>query len=112
MIALETNFTAKFTVGSENVVTLCRMETMPLGSQYSAVNGIQLPTHLACQSPQMTNHGVGSVAFSANGQDYSVNIPYESTELLDLFRISPRCGPLQGQNTVKLFGSGFGSSQD
>jgi hypothetical protein len=39
MISLDTNFTAKFTVGNETVVTLCRMETMPLGSQYSAANG-------------------------------------------------------------------------
>ena len=56
----------------------------------------------------MTNHGLGTVAFSANGQDYSGSLPYESTELLDVFRILPRCGPLGGKNTVKLIGSGFG----
>ena len=42
------NFTAKYTVAGETVIAICRMETVPLGSQYDITSGQTKPTHIAC----------------------------------------------------------------
>jgi len=32
VLGLNTNFTAKFTIGNEVAIVICRLETLPLGS--------------------------------------------------------------------------------
>lgn len=71
MFAKHANFTCRFTLGDTQVVTLGRMETIPLGSSY-AKNGetAPLPDHVVCPSAKFPNSGQGKLEISANGVDY------------------------------------------
>jgi hypothetical protein len=44
---------------------------------------------------------------SVNGQDYQGDFNFAFFEAIDLFRIAPMSGPVDGNTKVKLFGTGF-----
>lgn len=74
LFAKHSNFTCRFTVGNRTVVTLGRMEKMPLGASYSS-NGEEgpLPDYVVCPSPKVPSAGKGKLEISANGVDYEGN---------------------------------------
>ena len=71
MFAKYANFTCRFTLHDIQVVTIGRMETIPLGSSY-AKNGEKapLPDHVVCPSAKLPISGLGKLDVSANGVDY------------------------------------------
>ena len=85
------NFTCRFTLGEKQVVTIGRMETLPLGASYSRNGEPQpLPDHVVCPSAKMTGVGLGKLQISANGVDYDESgFSFEFQEAADLFRIAP-----------------------
>lgn len=100
------NLTCRFTFGDEVVVVPARLETADIGGLYHGTDGP--PTHVSCPSPHgLHNRGEGKVEVSLNGVDYGGSFVFISTEPVDVFRISPLCGPKQGRNQLHLYGSGF-----
>ena len=104
------NFTCKFTLGEDELVTQGRMERIPLGSFYQRTfTRENLPTHIICPSPQMDGKGgSGRVQISPNGVDYTgEGFPFELTPPADIYRVAPQSGPIPGESKVKLIGGGF-----
>ena len=67
-----------------------------------------------CQSPKFDNiTGKSSLKVSINGYDYSEN-GYEIllTDPINIYKIEPPCGPVQGETPVTIYGSGFEDSPD
>ena len=103
------NFSCRFTSsdGKKVVYTKAKMERDPIGSTEG------LPTHLKCTSPMWHGADPGArLDFSVNGMDYTGGYTYVFTESLDLYRIVPMSGPLKGNTTVRLYGSGYNSSKE
>jgi len=88
------------------------METLPLGALYDTDNSNDKPTHISCSTPATHNSGAGSLAISANGQDYTGSMGYEFNTALELYKLQPQCGPLDGNTNVKLIGSGFDAQKN
>ena len=106
------NFTCRFTLGDKQVVTIGRMETLPLGSSYSR-NGesAPLPDHVVCPSAKMPGVGIGKLQISANGVDYDESgFSFEFQEAADLFRIAPQSGPKETGGKIKIIGGGLKST--
>lgn len=98
------NITCKFTSQdkSKTVVTQGYMVTVP----YTQEEGKQ-PDHIKCRSPVWGNAEAANLEISVNNQDYKVNFQFTFTEPLDLLRIAPMAGPVEGKTQVKLYGQGF-----
>lgn len=95
------NFTCKYTIGDETVVKLGRMETKVAGGMYAnnAGDDSSYPSMVSCESPNnIHNIGEGKLEISTNGgADYSdKHFQFTITEIVDVFRIAPKCGPTQG----------------
>ena len=66
-----------------------------------------------CQSPKWNEVGKSKVRISLNGYDYSdTAFNMDFTEPIELYRIEPPCGPVQGKTQVKLYGTGFKEEKD
>ena len=100
------NFTCRFEVDGVVISTLARMERVPLGS-LDGVNMTNTPNAVFCDTPVMYHVGKGKVSLTLNGQDSFGDFPFEFTESLELYRISPQCGPIDGHTAAKLMGKGF-----
>lgn len=116
MFAKHSNFTCRFTVGTDVYVTRARMETMPLGSRYendevSSEKRI-LPTHVLCASPRVQKPGTGTMDISINSYDYSGNFKYTFSPPVDVYRISPASGPENEKTRVQMVGTGFMENKD
>lgn len=89
------------------------METSVQGGLYdgsSESDEKDLPVMVACESPKgIHNRGKGKLWISINGgADYSTkSFNFDITDSADVFRISPQCGPKEGNTQVRLYGSGF-----
>ena len=103
------NFTCRFTLGDKQVVTIGRMETLPLGASYSRNGEPQpLPDHVVCPSAKMPGVGLGKLQISANGVDYDENgFSFDFQEAADLFRIAPQSGPKETGGKIKVIGGGL-----
>ena len=110
------NFTCRFTVGDEVFVTAARMETMPFGSRYDndelPDGQKKLPTHVLCASPRVKKAGQGKLDISPNGQDYTGNFKYSFTDQVDVYRLSPACGPKDATSKIQFIGTGFRDNQE
>ena len=53
-----------------------------------------------------------SLDISANGADYSGGFKFVFTNNIEIFRISPLCGPNEGGTDVRLIGTGFMANED
>jgi len=110
------NFTCRFTVGDQVYVTDARMETMPFGSRYDndelPDGQKKLPTHVLCASPRVSKAGQGKLDISPNGQDYTGNFKYSFTDQVDVYRLSPACGPKDATTKVQFIGTGFKDNQE
>ena len=61
-----------------------------------------------CQSPKWNNVGKSKAKISLNGYDYSdTAFLIDFTDPVNLFKVEPPCGPVQGNTQVKLYGTGF-----
>ena len=106
------NFTCRFTLNDIQVVTLGRMETLPLGSSY-AKNGEKspLPDHVVCPSAKLPISGLGKLDVSANGVDYDgAGFPFEFQDPSDVYRIAPQSGPKDSASKIKFIGGGLKSN--
>jgi hypothetical protein len=64
-----------------------------------------------CQSPVWDQVGDSNIKISLNGQDFSENsYKLQFTDPLDIVKMTPTCGPLNGGTQISMYGSGF--SQD
>ncbi|MCQ2816881.1 MAG: IPT/TIG domain-containing protein [archaeon] len=66
-----------------------------------------------CESPNWDEVGKARIYISMNGKDYSngfYNI--EFTEPLYVYKMSPSCGPIEGNTEVELIGTGFRDEDD
>lgn len=104
------NFTCRFSSkdGKRVAYTKARMETYPIGSLDESLK----PTHVRCQNPLWNQPEEAVLDISINGADYLGGFAFTFFENIDLFRIAPMAGPLEGNTRVKLFGSGFGNAQN
>lgn len=102
------NYTCRFTSldGKKVQYTKAKMENYPLG------NNSGLPTHVKCHSPKWGNPESVKLDMSVNGQDYSGDLSFTFYDNLDLYRIVPMSGPVNGSTSVKLYGSGFASQKE
>ena len=67
-----------------------------------------------CQSPQFVNEVTdkAKIHISLNGYDFSddyYNI--ELTDPVNIYKIVPACGPIEGGTNVKIYGTGFQNSE-
>ena len=110
------NFTCRFVVNGQTYETAGRMETMPFGSRYENDEVTSdkeiLPTHVLCASPRVVTPGTGTMDISINGFDYSGNFKYSFTPSVDVYRVSPACGPIDHSTRVQLIGMGFSENKD
>ena len=61
-----------------------------------------------CQSPVWYNVGAASVQISLNGYDFSESsFDISFTDPVDIVKIEPACGPLNGGSVVQIYGTGF-----
>ena len=67
-----------------------------------------------CQSPKFDNiTGKSLLRVSINGYDYSQDgYELELTDPINIYKVEPPCGPVQGETPVSLYGSGFEESSD
>ena len=109
MFRKHSNFTCRFTLGDKTVVTIGRMEKLPLGSSYSS-NGEKapLPDHVVCPSAKMEGSGIGKLEVSANGVDYEGSgFAFEFLDPADVYRIAPQSGPKESGGRIKFIGGGL-----
>lgn len=105
------NFTCRFKIGTETIYTTARMDGVPLGSMYDDSDGQVLPNAVVCPSPKTKIHGKARLDISFNGQDFGGDFEFEFTDPVDLYRMTPQCGPRGGNTKTKLLGSGFATSK-
>lgn len=66
-----------------------------------------------CQSPEWKNTGDYNIKISLNGKDFSESY-YEIkfVDPLEIFQIDPPCGPLSGNTSIDIYGTGFQADTD
>jgi hypothetical protein len=109
------NFTCRFKSldGKKIIYTKGQMIVYPLSNEADAV-----PNYVSCLSPGEWQID-GDKEFenvkldiSVNGQDFSGDIDYKISELLELYRIQPLAGPNEGGTQIRLIGTGFAAEED
>ena len=65
-----------------------------------------------CTSPDWHQAEPAKLDISVNGQEYAGDFTFTFYDILDLYRIVPMAGPVEGHTKVKLFGSGFNSGKE
>ena len=96
------NYTCKFEVNGKEKITEGVFTKFPLDN----------PVHnlFLCQSPQFFNEvsDKGKIHISLNGYDYSDDY-YEInfTTPVNIYKIKPACGPIEGGTNVHIYGTGF-----
>ena len=65
-----------------------------------------------CTSPDWKSAEPVKMDISVNGQEYFGDFTFTFSDILDLYRIAPMAGPLEGNTRVKLIGSGFNSGKE
>ena len=67
-----------------------------------------------CQSPRFINEvsSSGKIRISLNGYDYSDDY-YQIgfTDPVNIYKITPACGPIEGGTKVNIYGTGFEDSK-
>ena len=67
-----------------------------------------------CQSPQFINEVTdkATIKISLNGYDFSDDSYYIAlTDPVNIYKIVPPCGPIEGGTNVKIYGTGFQKSE-
>ena len=100
------NYTCKFEVNDKVKITNGVFTKFPLNN---TVHNLFL-----CQSPQFINEvsSSGKIHISLNGYDYS-NDYYKLgfTDPVNIYKISPACGPIEGGTKINIYGTGFEDSK-
>ena len=105
-----TNYTCKFEINDKDG-NLVEKETPGVFSSFP-VNSDKKNLFL-CQSPNWYNIGKSKARISLNGYDYSdTAFLIEFTDPINLLKIEPPCGPVQGNTQVKIYGTGFEVEKD
>ena len=67
-----------------------------------------------CQSPKFDSlTGKSLLKVSINGYDYSKDgYELQLTDPINIYKVEPPCGPVQGETQVSIYGSGFEESKD
>lgn len=99
-------FTSTNAEKPKQVVVDAIMETSPIGAYDNAA----LPDQIRCRTPKWGTVDATNLDFSVNGQDYFGQYPYNFVDKLQIYRIAPMAGPVEGATKVKIYGSGFLSS--
>ena len=86
------------------LVTPAVMETKPIGSKGGK------PYQIRCRTPKWGTADTADLEVSVNGYDYLGKTEFKFVGDLELYRISPLAGPIGGSTRVKLYGTGFTSS--
>lgn len=103
------NITCRFTSTGDSPTVVIQgglMEATPLG-EYLAN---KLPNQIRCRTPKLSNTGKIKMDVSINGIDYTGNFEINIVEALNIQKISPISGPIEGGTKIKLYGSGFDAS--
>ena len=99
-------YTCKFEVNDNVKVTNGVFTKFPLNN---TVHNLFL-----CQSPRFINEvsSSGKIRISLNGYDYSDDY-YKMgfTSPVNIYKISPACGPIEGGTRVNIYGTGFEDSK-
>ena len=100
------NYTCKFEVNDNVKVTDGVFTKFPLNN---TVHNLFL-----CQSPRFINEvsSQGKIRISLNGYDYSDDY-YQIgfTDPVNIYKITPACGPIEGGTKVNIYGTGFEDSK-
>ena len=100
------NYTCKFEVNGKEKITNGVFTKFPLNN---TVHNLFL-----CQSPNFINEVSknGKIHISLNGYDFSEDyFQIEFTTPVNVYKIVPPCGPIEGGTRVNIYGTGFEDSK-
>jgi hypothetical protein len=101
-----TNYTCKYTLKNDTGV-------YKITSGYVTNLGNAEKNVFFCQSPQWDYTGESKIQISFNGYDFSESqFDFVFTDALNILKIEPPCGPLNGGTIVRLYGTGFEQRKD
>ena len=100
------DYTCKFEVNGKEKITNGVFTKFPLNN---TVHNLFL-----CQSPQFINEvsDSGKIHISLNGYDFSDDYySIKFTSPVNVYKINPACGPIEGGTRVNIYGTGFEDSK-
>lgn len=103
------NFTCRFTSVNDPIkvmITDAIMEVSPIGQ----FRKDKLPDQVRCRTPKWDAVDSATLEFSINGHDYLGNFAFSFVDNLEIYKISPLSGPINGATVVKIYGTGYTSS--
>jgi len=101
------NYTCKYTMKKTNItkVTNGIITSIPMDKDEKNI--------FLCQSPQWEEVGDSAISVSLNGYDFTEETyDIAFTDPINILKLIPPCGPIDGGTNVNLIGTGFERSKD